>query len=223
MSFLWPLVQSASSGPAYSAAERERSREGVCLCQAALILLGALVFSSAEITGWHSETAQWEPKTLKKNWSCLQWPSLQKGDGEIQASLAGRSHGAWAPHSPSSALPLPCSLQSQFLFVRICSQHRVLPYSCFYAALLEPDSPPVMDMKGCSKAATSCTGQTLTAHQGNASHMPLFAMLQDYFTGTVRWCSRPVWIFFLYYPMTKRCGGSREKSLTATVLAFRKA
>lgn len=29
--------------------------------------------------------------------------------------------------------------------------------------------------------------------------------------------------FFLYYPMTKRCGGSREKSLTATVPASRKA
>lgn len=74
MGFLWPLVHSVPSGPAYSAAERERSRGGVCLCQAALILLGALVFSSAEITGWHSETTQWEPKTLKKK--KLELPSV---------------------------------------------------------------------------------------------------------------------------------------------------
>lgn len=64
--FVSILVQSAPSGPAHSAAERERSRGSVWLCQVALILLGALVFSSAEITGWHSETIQWEQKKFKK-------------------------------------------------------------------------------------------------------------------------------------------------------------
>lgn len=50
-----PSVQSTPSGIAHSVAERERSMGSSWLCQAALT-------PSAEIPGWHLETAQQEPQ-----------------------------------------------------------------------------------------------------------------------------------------------------------------
>lgn len=86
----------------------------------------------AEITGGHSETAQWE----------LQHSASEKHKDQ-KKSWCGAAF-------------------DELLCIREIEKLRRLP-------------------GGHSQAAANCAGQTRTVHQANASHMPLFAKLQDFF------------------------------------------
>lgn len=223
-------------------AERERSRGSVWLRQAALTPLGALIFLSAEIAGWHSETAQWEPQrsASKKHkeqkkflvWSCLWWASLQKGDGETLASPRVPppsldppppqpwlcSHPALLPAEPVPVCQDPSPAQGLSLLLLLRSAAPGMCWGNQSWSLITPkiSTDTKSQVLGCSQAAVSCTGQTQTVHQVNASHMPLFAKLQDFFYRHCALVFQTSLIFFLYYPMTE---GWWEwgNSLTATV------
>lgn len=173
-------------------------------------------------------------KSKKNSWCGVAFGGLPCRRGmEKLWPLPGCPPPAWTPPppSPGSALTLPCSLQSQFPFVRIRPQRRVFPLLLLLRSaapgmcwgnqswsLITPkiSTDTKSQVLGCSQAAVSCTGQTQTVHQVNASHMPLFAKLQDFFYRHCALVFQTSLIFFLYYPMTE---GWWEwgNSLTATV------
>jgi len=141
-----------------------------------------------------------------------------KRAGETQVSPWGASHPARTPHSPGSTLTLPCSP------VPLCQDpspargpsplsllHSPAPGVGWGNQSRSPILPKIItDTKAGSWVVPRLRGADGAVHPANASHMPLFAKLQDFLTGTVRWCFGLVQIFSLYCPMTQRGGGSGE-------------
>lgn len=124
-------------------------------------------------------------KDQKKSWCGAAFGGFpcRRGTEEIRP-LPGMP-----PTQPGPPAPLsPC----RFPFLRICPRHRVLscsfmlPLACAgvnEAAARHPQNQHghKSQLLSHSQAATSCVGRTWTIHQVNASHMPLFAKLQDFF------------------------------------------
>lgn len=160
------------------------------------------------LSGSHKVVLAKNIKSKKNSWCGAAFGGLPAERGWRNSGLSqGAPHPAWTPPQPwlcshPALLPAkpvavcqdPSPAQGPSLLLLLRSAAPGMCWGNQSWSLIPPKIS--MDTKSrllsCSQAAVSCTGQTQTVHQANASHMPLFAKLQDFFTGTVHWCFRPV-------------------------------